>query len=295
MTTLNSRYKILLETINLKSLTKVAEKTGYTQSGISHILNALEKEWGITLVRRNHNGSIVTPEGKQLLPYIIDVLHAEEALHEHIESIKGLEAGLIRIGSFSSVSLNLLPHIIQSFQKLHPYIHFEILHGDYSEIESWIMNGLADIGFLRLPLKDSFDYLPFYKDTIFAILPEDQRSKNTEYISLEELEQSPFIMLDMGELNDYQNYFDNHGIKPNIRYTAREDAVVMAMVESHLGIGLCYELSFRRNPYRIYAKQLEAPAQREIVIATKKGQRRSLAVESFLSFVDTYQKSSKAI
>ena len=39
-----SQYQAFLKTIELGNLTRAAENLGYTQSGITHLLNALEEE-----------------------------------------------------------------------------------------------------------------------------------------------------------------------------------------------------------------------------------------------------------
>lgn len=46
------KYRALLETIAQGSLTKAAEVLGYSQPGISHMIRALEQEFGFALLRR---------------------------------------------------------------------------------------------------------------------------------------------------------------------------------------------------------------------------------------------------
>ena len=55
-----------------------------------------------------------------------------------VDELNGLQSGLIRIGTFSSVATHWLPGIIKRFQKIYPNIEYELLLGDYSEIEAWI-------------------------------------------------------------------------------------------------------------------------------------------------------------
>ena len=50
------QYEALLKTVELGSFTKAAAALGYTQSGISHMLAALEKECGCTLLYRDRGG-----------------------------------------------------------------------------------------------------------------------------------------------------------------------------------------------------------------------------------------------
>ena len=55
-----------------------------------------------------------------------------------MDELNGLQSGLIRIGTFSSVATHWLPNIIKEFQKDYPNIDYELLLGDYTEIEEWI-------------------------------------------------------------------------------------------------------------------------------------------------------------
>ena len=89
-----------------------------------------------------------------------------EALHE-------VQSGLIRIGLFSSVATHWMPNIIRAFQKDYPNIDYELLIGDYAELEAWVKSGRVDCAFLRLPTCPEFDTIPLERDELMAILPEN--------------------------------------------------------------------------------------------------------------------------
>ena len=281
---MSRRYRTLIEVVRLGSLTKAAEKTGYTQSGITHLLNSIEAEWGVTFVARNRNGVSLTSDGERLLPFVQDLVAAEEALHEQIDACKGLETGLVRIGSFSSVSTHALPRIIGSFRADYPGIDFEILHGTYSDIETWLHEGRVDLGFLVDPVDAKFESRFFFRDKIVAVLPEHFDGPTDCPLPLSEFEKHPFIMIEEGDGNRFRSYFRAYGIRPRIDYSVREDAVAVAMVESGLGISLDYELSLLRAPYRVVTTDLEHPAYREIRIAWNRRRKPSPIVRTFLDF-----------
>lgn len=67
------KYEAFLKTVEMGSLTKTAEALGYTQSGISHILNSLEKEWKLPLLSRDCSGVRITSDGLQLLPLVRNI------------------------------------------------------------------------------------------------------------------------------------------------------------------------------------------------------------------------------
>ena len=124
-----SQYEAFLKTIELGSLTKAAESLGYTQSGISHMLNALENECGLKLLVRDRSGVRITSDGQQLLPYFQGICNGQHDLSQKINEIHRLESGLVRVGTFTSVSAQWLPGMIKRFREDYPKIKFELLHG----------------------------------------------------------------------------------------------------------------------------------------------------------------------
>ena len=279
------RYQALIETVQEGSLTKAARKLGYTQSGITHLLSGLEAKIGLELVSRTKKGARLTEDGTRLLPYFQAVLQAEENLHEQIERIKGLETGTIRLGSFSSVSTTFLPKLVKQFQEMHPHINFEVLHGNYTQIETYLDAGLVDIGFLRGPLKPAFEGELFYRDQVLALLPANHPAASHASFALSGFEAEPFIMMEADTDNDYEHYLAENGLDPSIIYSAPEDSAVMALIEQGLGIGLGYELSLKRSSFDIVGVELEVPFPRDIYWSTKKGVRPTWASSAFIAFL----------
>ena len=64
------KYEALLASARLGSFTKAAQELGYTQSGLTHMMNALEQELGFPLLERGHYGTRLTERGAQLEPAI---------------------------------------------------------------------------------------------------------------------------------------------------------------------------------------------------------------------------------
>ncbi len=59
----------------------------------------------------------------------------------------------------------------------------------------------------------------------------------------------PFIRLEEGQDYEITAALDKMGIRPNIKYTVREDRTMLAMVSKGLGISLLPELMVRNSPY----------------------------------------------
>lgn len=85
-----SRYKAFLTAADTGSLKKAADMLGYTPSGVSQLVKALEKELNIILLQRGKNGVSLTQEGKILLPTIRELILQENRLFQLSADIKGL-------------------------------------------------------------------------------------------------------------------------------------------------------------------------------------------------------------
>lgn len=284
------KYLAFVKTVECGSFTKAATLLDYSQSGISRMINDLEKEWQISLLERSHTGLRLTSDGLQLLPYAKSICLAYEKLQTQINELHGLESGLIRIGTFSSVATHWLPNIIKAFQKKYPNIAYELLLGDYTEIESWILEGRVDCGFLRLPTNPNLETIFLEQDRLLVILPEDHPLADCDRFPVEALCNDPFMLLEKGAKAEISEIFELHHLKPMTHFTTWDDYAIMSMVESGLGISILPELILQRLPYRIIIKELEVPAYRRIGLAMKNQKTASLAVKRFLDYLPDRNK-----
>lgn len=284
------KYMAFIRTVEYGSFTKAAEMLNYSQSGISRMINDLEKEWKVTLLERSRAGVRLTSDGTKLLPYAKSLCNEYEKLQMQVDELNGLQSGLIRIGTFSSVATHWLPNIIREFQKDYPNIDYELLLGDYTEIEEWIADGRVDCGFLRLPTHADFETVFLEQDSLLAILPEDHPLAGCERFPVTALCNDPFMLLEKGAKAEISEIFDKCGLTPNVRFTTWDDYAIMSMVESGLGISILPQLILKRVPYRIVAKELDVPAYRNIGLALRDRKSAPLAVKRFLDYLQ-YRKN----
>ena len=279
------KYMAFVKAAEFGSFTKAAEALDYTQSGISRMINDLETEWGVFLFERGRAGISLTSDGLKLLPQLKRICNEYETLMTQIEELNDMQSGMIRIGTFSSVASHWLPNIIRIFKKDYPKIDFELLLGDYSEIESWILNGRVDFGFVRLPSKAELETIFLEKDRLLVVIPQNHPLANCEKFPINDLLNSPFMLLEKGEKAEISEIFELHHISPQVNFTTWDDYAIMSMVENGLGISILPELILKRVPHKIIAKELEIPAFRNIGIAMREQKSLSLASKRFLEYL----------
>ena len=285
-----SKYLAFVKTIEYGSFTKAAEMLNYSQSGISRMIGDLEQDWSITLLERGKSGVRLTSDGTRILPYIKSVCDEYEKLKMQIDELNGLQSGLIRIGTFSSVATHWLPNIIKNFQKDYPNIEYELLLGDYSEIETWIAEGRVDCGFLRLPTKSEFETVFLKKDNLLAVIPDDHQLADCDKFPITAFENQPFMMLEKGGNYEITELLGKNHVKPDIRFTPWDDYAIMSMVEHGLGIAILPELILKRIPYQIITKPINVPAYRNIGLVYRNRKLLSLAAEKFVWYCERFME-----
>ncbi len=284
------KYMAFIKTVEYGSFTKAAQMLNYSQSGISRMINDLEKEWNVSLLERSRTGVKLTSDGLKLFPFAQNVCNEYNLLQSQVDELNGLQSGLIRIGTFSSVATHWLPNIIKEFQKDYPNIDYELLLGDYTEIEEWISEGRVDCGFLRLPTMPDFQTIFLEQDQLLVVLPENHPLAGCDKFPVQALCDYPFMLLEKGAKAEISEIFERSNISPKIHFTTWDDYAIMSMVESGLGISILPKLILQRIPYKIITKELDIPAYRRIGLALRDKNKAPLAVKKFIEYLDYRKK-----
>lgn len=280
------KHRAFVAAAQTGSISRAAAQLGFSQSAVSRMIADLEGQWGVALLHRDRSGARLTPEGEQLLDASRALCESYESLRERVGEVRGLARGRIRIGTISSVATHRLPAIVAAFKRDHPGISYELLLGDYSDIERWIVEGRVDCGFLREPCSGRLACTPFERDELKAVLPPGHALEAKERVELSELAREPFLALEHGSDSEVAQLFEGAGVALRPAFSTWDDYAVMAMVERGLGVAVLPSLILTRIPYDVAVRPLAQPAVRRLCFATRAGRRTSLAVERFASYLD---------
>lgn len=236
-----SRYGIFCRVVEQGSFTRAAEELGYSQSAVSQNVRALEQETGVTLLSRRKDGVQLTQDGQEFYPYIQSIFQAEQALERKRQETMGLQNSLIRIGTFTSVSRNLLPPMMKRFKEKYPDVRFVLRQGEYTSIPQWIRQGEIDFGFVNQDAVEGMETRLLYEDHMLAVLPQGHRLEGKSSLTLRDISTEPLILLDEGEHSVLLDAFHSAGLTPNLAYEVYDDYSILSMVRQGLGISVLYE------------------------------------------------------
>lgn len=279
------KYALFVDVADTKSFTKSGERMGYTQPGVSHNLKTLEDELGFSLFQRTKQGIVLTSDAEAILPLVRQLLDANEALEQTIQSINGLQTGHITIASFASISRNWLPPVIQAFHQQYPGIEVELLEGTADDIVSLVTNSRADFGLMSRSHTETLKWIPLYEDPLMAILPRNFCPPSQTAYPIKELTDQPFIM---STNTDYDVYFalESSGVRPKILLSSKDELTVIRLVANNLGLSILSQLMISGMSGQIQALPLDPPYSRQLGIALRPKMSPVPAARRFISFLE---------
>lgn len=279
------RYIALLKVIEVGSFTKAADLLGYTQPALSQMIASLEKELSIKILYRSRYGIRLTPEGERLYPSIQSTVLQYELMRRTADEIRGLDSGLVRIGTVSSISCHWLPEIIHAFWQNNPNIQIVLYQGDYTSIPEWVQTGKVDFGFVNPHAVKGMETTIIKSGEFRAVLPKAHPLADKKSLALEDLADEPFLLLEEGAYSEPLEAFQAAGITPKIKLRVHDDYSILSMVEQGLGVSILTELVLCKTNYDVVALPVEPAIIRTMSIVTKNKNTLPLASKEFIRYV----------
>ena len=283
-----TKYDIFIKVAELGSLTRAADVLGCSQSNISHVISSLEEEFGFPLFLRGRGGARLTPDGQRMLPAVRAVAASAERLEQTAAAVRGLDAGTVRIGAFTSVAVHWLPGIIKAFSADYPNIEFGLSNGDYHDVEQWLSDGSVDLGFVTLPTKLDCPCIPLFEDRLLLVVPQEHRLSGKKVCPLRELEGEAFISLLENSDQDMRKVLSQSGVHPNVRFVTKDDYAIIAMVEKGLGVSIMPELLLRGRTSNVSVVELETKPTRTIALAVPEVSMEGPCAGRFAEYAQTW-------
>lgn len=282
-----NKYEAFLCIVAQGSMSRAAEKLGYTQSGMTHMMHALEAEMGFPLLKRNNKGVSLTPEGEQIFPFIQSICNMENRLRQECALICGYESGHVRIGSFSSISIQWLPQILSRFQKLYPHIQVETLEGSAAQLEDWLAAGRIDLCLFNLFRDRNLEGFEIMQDPFYAVLPPTHPLTELDVVPLKLLAKEPFVMYtEEGGLDrDLSAVFKKMNIHPKSTFSSNYEYAVLSMVAHGLGVCLMPRLIIQNYNVDVALRPIDPPYSRSLGIAARSLKELSPAMKRFIACV----------
>ncbi|MDQ1913465.1 LysR family transcriptional regulator [Paenibacillus sp. GD4] len=284
-------YRIFLQTARHGNLTKAAQELHITQPSVSYALKQMEEALGLKLFYRLSKGVELTQEGRSLLVYVEQSFSLLDAAQKHVQELKQLTEGELRIGASESLIKHLLLPKLDLFHRMHPGVRIRLSHGKSPELAQRLREGKIDCALVHLPLEDSLlEIRPLAKLEECFVVGEAYKELAGRPLTSKELVELPLLLLSSGSSTRsfVEQWFGSRGlaVKPDFELGSIDLLVEFAI----RGYGAAFiTRSFVEEELRskaLFALQLEeAFPPRCIGFAVRRDVRLSLAAERFASML----------
>lgn len=279
----SKKLEALLMAVDLGSFTKAAEVLGYTQSGLTHMMNSLEKEIGFPVLVRGRSGVSLTAEGRRIEPAVREFLQANTRLNHVIAQAGAAKGEVLRISAYASIAMHWLPAIIQQFRSECPNVDVDIRMADHVDGPYELLeNGTMDAIFVSRQDEGSYDWVHLKDDAMYAVLPKYYPIGKRRSFPVAEFDGKEFIMPSQGFDKDILRIFNRLNVRPDIRPTAVDDQTVISMVAHGLGVSMMTELTLKGRAEAVMIRPVAPASSRELGVAVRSMQEASAALVRFI-------------
>ena len=280
----SKKIQALLLAVEKGSLTSAAAELGYTQSGLTHMMNALEEELGLNLLVRSKNGVRLSPAGQALKPKMHAFLSSAQSLEEEAELLRKRSSSTLRLGAYSSVASRWLPAIVAAYRAVDPNTDVIIDVGGIPDIYEKLKSDQLDCAIVSYQesLCQGLVYTHLADDPLVAVVPESDG--HADDYPIIDFASEDFLMpsdgFDMDIIPLFNRYLGRE--HPRIRYTNLSDSAIASMVEHNLGVSLLSELIMQDIHASVRTLPLNPPVHRKLGIAANDRQQNDRNIRRFI-------------
>ena len=253
------KVQALLAAVDLGSLTSAAANLGYTQSGLTHMMNSLEEELKIKLLVRSKTGVRLSPAGQELLPQMRKLAEAADELGYAADKMHQRNCSTLRLGAYSSIARHWVPQIMSDYRRVCPDIKVSLIMDGLLELYAAVRSDKLDCIMTSYDdhLAHGLGWFPLWKDELVAVLPADYPLPGN-FMPVEQFDKTPFLMPSQGADTYILPLFASTERKtePHISTTNLDDESIVSMAEHGLGVTILSRLVVEGMPYKVKTASL---------------------------------------
>lgn len=276
------RWNIVLAAIDHGSLCAAGEVLGYTVSGISRSVAALEAELGFPLLYRSKSGVQPTPACLQLLPAVRELLFAQQKIEQCSAQIRGCEQGVIGIGTAYRRCYRWISTVTAQFHVLHPGVEFHIVNGTSTDLVHQLEQHQLDFCLVSART-GPHAWIELCRDPLMALVPASHPLVRLRSVPLEAFLTEPYVDTCPNLDIDNSRLFAARGMRPNACFSTMDIQATYAMVGAGLGIGMNNRINSNLDDPDVCHLPLNPPE--EVALGLAYSSDLAPAASAFLDYI----------
>lgn len=277
-----AQLRALLAVLDAGTFSGAALDLGVAQSSVSRSVAELERDLGVTLLRRGRRGAVPTEVGSRIAVHARRMLGLTEGIRQEAAADRGHLSGTLRVAAYPSIVRSMVAELLALFARRHPGVRLELQEAEPAEIERRLHEGIADLGFALLPAPDELITFEVNRDPYVAVVP---ASWPANEVRKEDFERSPVIFYgDQVCQRHIEGYFGRLGVPVAPAFRLQENATILSMVARGHGISLM-PTSAARGDEPVRRLPLPVPLDRVTGVALRPERLPFPVVKEFLKLL----------
>jgi DNA-binding transcriptional LysR family regulator len=267
---------------------RAAQQLGYTQSAMSQQIATLESLVGQRLVERQRGQPRLelTEAGRLLLAHASAVVARLEAAHADFAAFGRGELGVLRVGTYQSVSTRILPALMRDFNSTWPRVTVHLSEVSSQDLLPLIERGELDLTFEVLPIADGpFETLELLRDPyVLLVATGSPITRRKQPPTAAEIARLPLISFRHPlESTQLEELVRGHGVEPRVIFRSDDNGAVQGMVGAGLGVAVIPALAVdARDPSVVALPLGDVVAPRVLCLVWHRDRYRSPAARAFV-------------
>lgn len=190
------------------SFTKAAEALGTAQSSVTVLVQALEREFNVTLFERLGKRVRLTEAGNRLSVYAQQLLALTDEVRAAVEG-NGEPAGTLTIGTPETVCAYRLSPVLHRFRERYPGVQLVFRAGISADLRNEIVEGRLDLAFtLDKPVPSpTLVTEPLTHERVLLLVPPHHALAQRRLLHPADLDGEPTVVTEAG--GSYRTAFEN--------------------------------------------------------------------------------------
>lgn len=272
------------------TISRAAERLGYTQSAVSQQIAGLERAVGASVFDRPGGPKPLrlTEAGDALVLHARAVLSLLRDAEADVRAVATGSKGRLRVGTVQSAGNRILPGVLRRFHGERPGVEVLLREsGDPAELLALVEQGELDVTFCEYPIEGPFESLCVLEDPIYLIAPADSPEAAMASVSVEHVATLPLV----GHRGDQcmavsLRCFEGMDVDPNFVFRSDDNNTLQGCVGAGLGYAVVPLLTIDTTDPTIAVVPLDRmPAPRELALAWHATRRKAPALDAFVAIV----------
>ncbi|MFS1702631.1 LysR family transcriptional regulator [Alteromonas sp. AMM-1] len=269
--------------------TRAAEKVCLTQPALSSLIQQLEQDFGIQLIRR-HTRQVELTEAGENFRATAEKLVAdfEQAIYD-VKTYKSIRRGRVSIAAVPSVCQYFLPDVLKRFNDTYPDIQLQVVDSAGQDILDALQDKRIDFGITYTQTNKELEAAPLFQDALVVVCQRQHAFSQCNKVKWEDLCDEKLIAMDKG--TTIRTLIDGIALTKNMKLDIvlepRLMPTAIAYAEAGVGVTILPSLGIEKSlPESLVAIPLGSPEiSREISVIRRRNSALSPAAKTLYSFI----------